>query len=158
MNPERESIDYQSYSTEDLLAMAARFRSENTDLAEKLLLHCIARNDANVGRATFELGRLNLERTDFDEAVRTFDASLSIDPDHNVAMFLAAKACMMAGRYPEAKRRLDELLRLLPNHQSGLILYASVLRALNDNETLTGLVTLHPWLGNVKKLEIPIQE
>ena len=73
--------------------------------AEPLLRKAMARPELEAS-AAFRLGQIELQRRNFDEAIRLFELALDKDPAGDAAYFPLAQALRGAGRMEEAKAAL----------------------------------------------------
>jgi tetratricopeptide (TPR) repeat protein len=89
----------------------ALFRSGQFPEAERALLSAV-RNNGGSWLVEEELGRICLERRDFDSALRHLGASLKAKPDNQAVWFLRARTALHAGDWRDASESWEHGIAL----------------------------------------------
>ncbi len=80
----------------------------------------------------FKLGTLFLEKGFFDEAVETFNALLTLEPDYENGHFYLGQAFFLFGDTDQALYQLQQAIHLSPNYPDVHLLLGEVFRKIND--------------------------
>ncbi|UCD74383.1 MAG: tetratricopeptide repeat protein [Phycisphaerales bacterium] len=115
------------------LLAEARLLLEKRDEEDAVkALHETLRLNPRCAEAWHLLGRIALERFDFDSVHAATDRLLSLNPEHPLATLLTAEARIIQDDPADAIAQLEPLLRLRPTFRTALALKAAAFASLYD--------------------------
>ena len=112
---------------------AAALNASEPQVAESELRACLAR-EAGHAQALFELGRIEADRGDDEQAAVLFRRALAADPSNVEARFRLGLSSARLGRDDEARAAHEAVLQAVPGHAGALYQLARLEQAAGRKE------------------------